>query len=47
MGRGGLRDALSAGDLSRLLHSDEAMSLLSDGEFLEKVEAILAPPEDR
>ncbi len=43
LGRGGLREALAGGDLSKLLHSDEAMSLLSDGDFLEKVEAIVAP----
>jgi hypothetical protein len=43
LGRGGLKEALTTGDLSKLLHSDAAMSLLSDADFFEKVEAILSP----
>jgi len=44
---GSLREALEAGDVATLLRSDAAPSLLSDGEFLEKVEAALeAPPRN-
>jgi uncharacterized membrane protein required for colicin V production len=44
LGRGGFAEALSKGDLRALLHSDDALSLLSDTDFLEKLEAIAAPP---